>query len=110
MMPSESMHKVVIHKAGGYKRLKLETHPVPKPDNRQVLIRTEAVGVNYADVCVRWGVYESARRFAGWPITPGFEHLGWVEEVGREVKHLMIFTEFLQRRALRGESVRRQSF
>jgi NADPH:quinone reductase-like Zn-dependent oxidoreductase len=87
-MPSGSMHKVVIHKAGGYERLRLETHPVPNPGDRQVLIRTEAVGVNYADICVRWGVYESARRFVGWPITPGFEYSGWVEDVGREVKHV----------------------
>jgi NADPH:quinone reductase-like Zn-dependent oxidoreductase len=88
MMASESMRKVVIHKPGGYERLRLETHPVPKPGNRQVLVRTEAVGVNYADICVRWGVYESARRFVGWPITPGFEYAGWVEEVGPEVTHV----------------------
>jgi NADPH:quinone reductase-like Zn-dependent oxidoreductase len=87
-MPSGSMHKVVVHKAGGYERLRLEAHPVPEPSDRQVLIRTEAVGVNYADICVRWGVYESARRFAGWPITPGFEYSGRVEDVGREVKHV----------------------
>lgn len=87
-MRSDLMHKVVIHKAGGYEQLKLETYPVPKPDDHQILIRTQAVGVNYADVCVRWGVYESARRFVGWPITPGFEYAGWVEEVGRGVKHL----------------------
>ncbi|WP_150117760.1 synaptic vesicle VAT-1 family membrane protein [Microvirga vignae] len=82
------MHKVVIHKAGGYEQLKLETHPMPKPGDRQVLIRTHSVGVNYADICVRLGVYESARRFVGWPITPGFEYSGWVEEVGRAVRHL----------------------
>jgi NADPH:quinone reductase-like Zn-dependent oxidoreductase len=82
------MHKVVIHKAGGYERLRLETHAVPKPGYRQVLIRTEAVGVNYADICVRLGLYESGRRFVGWPITPGFEYSGWVEEVGREVKYV----------------------
>jgi len=82
------MRKVVIHKAGGYEQLNLETRPVPKPGGRQVLIRTQAVGVNYADICVRWGVYESARRFVGWPITPGFEYAGQVEEVGRDVEHL----------------------
>jgi len=87
-MPSGAMQKVVIHRAGGYERLKLETHPVPHPGDRQVLIRTQAVGVNYADICVRWGVYESARRFAGWPITPGFEYSGYVEEVGSGVGHL----------------------
>lgn len=85
---SEFMRKVVVNKAGGYEQLKLEDHPVPTLDDRQVLIRTVAVGVNYADICVRWGVYESARRFVGWPITPGFEYSGWVEEAGREVRHL----------------------
>ena len=59
------MRKVVVHKAGGYEQLKLETHPVPKPNYDQVLISTQAVGVNYADICVRWGVYESARCFVG---------------------------------------------
>jgi synaptic vesicle membrane protein VAT-1 len=87
-MSLEMMQKVVIHRAGGYEELKAETYPVPKPGPRQVLIRTEAVGVNYADVCVRWGVYESARRFVGWPITPGFEYSGHVEEVGPDVTHV----------------------
>ncbi len=87
-MPSKSMRKVVIHRAGGYERLGIETHPAPEPADRQVLIRTHSAGVNYADVCVRLGVYESARRFVGWPITPGFEYSGWVEEVGREVRDL----------------------
>src|SRR5918998_947447 len=82
------MHKVVIHKAGGYDRLKLEAHPGHSPGHGQVLIRTEAGGVTSADVCVRWGVYGSARRFVGWPITPGFEYSGRVEEVGREVTHV----------------------
>jgi hypothetical protein len=65
VMPSGSMYKVVIHKASGSEQPKLETHPVPKPRDREVLIRTEAVGVSYADICVRWGVYEPARRFGG---------------------------------------------
>jgi NADPH:quinone reductase-like Zn-dependent oxidoreductase len=82
------MQKVVIHQAGGYEQLQVKSHPVPKPGSRQVLIRTESVGVNYADICVRWGVYESARRFVGWPITPGFEYSGHVEEVGSDVSHV----------------------
>ncbi|WP_445503374.1 hypothetical protein [Microvirga sp. G4-2] len=65
MMASEFMYEVVIHQAGGYEQPKLETHSVPKPDDRQVLVRTQAVGVNYAELCVRWAVYEPARRFIG---------------------------------------------
>jgi NADPH:quinone reductase-like Zn-dependent oxidoreductase len=89
-MPPPVMHRVVIRKPGGYERLDLETRVAPQPADRQVLIRTEAVGVNYADICVRWGVYESARRFVGWPITPGFEYSGRVDAVGREVTHLRV--------------------
>lgn len=84
------MHKVVVHRPGGYNALGLEAHPVPQPRDHQVLVRTVAVGVNYADICVRWGVYESARRFVGWPITPGFEYAGYVEAVGCAVTHVQI--------------------
>jgi NADPH:quinone reductase-like Zn-dependent oxidoreductase len=70
------MQKVVIHKAGGYDRLQLETHPDPAPRAGEVLVRTEAVGVNYADCVVRMGLYESAKKYVGWPITPGFEFAG----------------------------------
>jgi synaptic vesicle membrane protein VAT-1 len=70
------MRKIVIHKAGGYEQLKLEEHPdlLPAPGERLVEVR--AAGVNYADVCVRWGVYSSAKEYVGWPITPGFEFAG----------------------------------
>jgi NADPH:quinone reductase-like Zn-dependent oxidoreductase len=82
------MKRIVIHKPGGYDRLKLETVPNPEPRPDQVVVRTDAVGVNYADVCVRWGVYESAKQYVGWPITPGFEYSGVVEDVGSGVDHV----------------------
>jgi len=84
------MLKIVVHRPGGYEQLRFETHSIPEPGDREVVVRTEAVGVNYADICVRMGVYESARRFVGWPITPGFEFAGWIEEVGREIRHLKV--------------------
>jgi NADPH:quinone reductase-like Zn-dependent oxidoreductase len=46
------------------------------------LIRNEAFSVNYADCCIRWGLYDSAKEFVGWPIVPGFDVAGVVEEVG----------------------------
>ncbi len=90
MSPPPLVHKVVVRRPGGYERLELETYPVPEPGERQVLVRTHAVGVNYADICVRLGVYESARRLVGWPITPGFEYAGHVEAVGRAVTSLKV--------------------
>lgn len=79
------MRKIVIHSPGGYNKLVLEDHPHPIPGPDEVLVRTESIGVNYADCCVRWGVYDSAKKFVGWPITPGFEFSGTVEAIGEKV-------------------------
>jgi NADPH:quinone reductase-like Zn-dependent oxidoreductase len=75
------MRKVVIHRAGGLERLKLERHPSPPLRAGEVRIDVEAIGVNYADCVVRRGLYKSARDYVGWPITPGFEVAGVVSEV-----------------------------
>lgn len=79
-----SMKKIVIHRAGGYKELKLETHPDLEPKSDEVVVNVKATGVNYADVVIRWGLYESAKQMVGWPITPGFEFSGIVTRVGKE--------------------------
>lgn len=79
------MKKIVIHSPGPYEHLKLETHPDLVPGPGEVVVAVRAIGVNYADVCVRWGVYESAKRLVGWPITPGFEYSGVVKSVGSGV-------------------------
>ena len=47
------------------------------------IVRITSCSVNYADVTIRWGLYESAIRFVGYPICPGFDFSGIVERVGR---------------------------
>lgn len=47
-----------------------------------VLVKTSYFSVNYADVCIRWGLYESALRYVGWPIVPGFDFSGTVMWAG----------------------------
>lgn len=47
------------------------------------IVRITSCSVNYADVTIRWGLYESAIRFVGYPICPGFDFCGIVERVGR---------------------------
>jgi NADPH:quinone reductase-like Zn-dependent oxidoreductase len=79
------MRKIVIHSPGSYEKLKLETHPDLAPSADEVVVETRGVGVNYADCCVRWGVYESAKKYIGWPITPGFEFAGVVKKTGENV-------------------------
>ena len=82
--------KVVIHSAGGHDRLKLETAPVPVPGPGQVRIDVRAIGVNYADVIVRMGLYASAKEYVGWPITPGFEVSGTIGALGSGVTDLAV--------------------
>eukprot|EP00957_Ditylum_brightwellii_P070907 5388470-Ditylum_brightwellii.AAC.1 len=47
-----------------------------------VVLNNEAFSVNYADCCIRWGLYESAKRFVGWPIVPGFDIAGTIDLMG----------------------------
>lgn len=79
------MKKVVVHSAGGHEKLRLEEHPTPEPGAGEVLVETRSIGVNFADVVVRMGLYESAKKYVGWPITPGFECAGRVVRVGANV-------------------------
>ena len=90
---------IQISKPGGYEQLKkvsllgkastgANLKNVPKED--MVTVNTAYAGVNYADVCIRWGLYESAKKYVGWPIIPGFEFSGTVSEVGESVTDLKV--------------------
>lgn len=79
------MKKIVIHKAGDYGQLKYETHPDLIAGDDSAIVEVKASGVNYADIAIRWGLYESAKKYVGWPITPGFEFAGTVKSVGKNI-------------------------
>ena len=85
-----STSKIVIHRAGSYEQLRVESHPTPRPKAGEVAIDVKASGVNYADVIVRMGLYASAKELVGWPITPGFEVAGVVRELGEGVTDLQV--------------------
>jgi len=87
------LKKVVISSAGSYDKIQIEECPDCLPKLNQVVIEVKAIGVNYADICVRLGVYKSAKQFIGWPITPGFEVSGVVKKVGASVKKYHIGDE-----------------
>ncbi|MBX3246316.1 MAG: zinc-binding dehydrogenase [Myxococcales bacterium] len=82
--------RIVIHRAGSYEQLRVESHPAPRPKAGEVAIDVKATGVNYADVIVRMGLYASAKELVGWPITPGFEVAGVVRELGEGVTDLEV--------------------
>ena len=50
------------------------------PTKDCLIVRNHAFSVNYADCAIRWGLYESAKTFVGWPIVPGFDFAGTVEQ------------------------------
>ena len=79
------MQKIIIEKPGHYDVLKLiEFQTLPLQSN-EVLIKVHSAGLNYADGIIRMGLYESAKRLHGYPITPGFEIAGEVIEVQADV-------------------------
>ena len=71
------MKAIQIHETGGPEVLKLAELPIPQPGQGQVLIRVEAIGVNFIEIYFRKGVYKAAL-----PLTPGSEAAGTVEELG----------------------------
>ncbi len=71
------MKAIQIHATGGPEVLQLAELPIPEPGAGQVLIRVEAVGVNFVEIYFRKGVYKATL-----PITPGSEAAGTVEKLG----------------------------
>lgn len=89
------MKKIIVRKPGGYSRLELISAPDPCPGPGEVLVETASVGVNFADVVVRLGLYPAAKKYVGWPITPGFEFAGRVAGLGVGVEGLRLGDEVL---------------
>lgn len=87
--------RVRIHAAGSYDQLRIEPFTPRDPAADEVHVRVRHAGVNYADTAVRMGLYESAKKYVGWPITPGFEVSGTVARVGAEVRDLAVGDEVL---------------
>ncbi|HZB89435.1 MAG TPA: quinone oxidoreductase [Terracidiphilus sp.] len=71
------MKAIQIHETGGPDVLRLDELPIPEPGPGQVLIRVEAVGVNYIETYFRKGVYKATL-----PMTLGSEAAGTVEKLG----------------------------
>jgi NADPH2:quinone reductase len=71
------MKAIQISEAGGPEVLKLVELPIPEPGPGQALIRVEATGVNFIEIYFRKGVYK-----ASFPLIPGSEAAGTIEELG----------------------------
>jgi NADPH2:quinone reductase len=71
------MKAIQISETGGPEVLKLVELPIPEPGPGQVLIRVEATGVNFIEIYFRKGIYK-----ASFPLIPGSEAAGTIEELG----------------------------
>ena len=74
------MPKIVrFHQAGDASVLKLEELPKPQPQEGEVLLKVEAIGLNRAEIMFRSGQYLDEPKF---PALIGYEAAGIVEAVG----------------------------
>ncbi|WP_337843958.1 quinone oxidoreductase [Thermus sp.] len=74
------MKAIRVRETGGPEVLRLEELPTPRPGLGEVLVRLEAIGVNYIDTYKRKGLYPVPL-----PFTLGEEGAGVVEQVGEGV-------------------------
>jgi len=73
------MRAFLLRRHGAPARLSLTDLPDPEPGPGQVRVRVEAVGLNYAEVLSRRGLYGWAPRL---PYVPGMEATGRIDGVG----------------------------
>lgn len=81
------MKAITMHEFGGPEVLKQEDVPKPKPQDDEVLIKVYASGVNPVD----WKIREGQRKEkfpVHFPLIPGWDVSGVVEETGSQVKNL----------------------
>ena len=76
------MRRVCYHAHGGPEVLKVEEAEVPSPGPGQVLIRTEAIGVNYVDVQLRRATDPSSLYYRPLPATLTGDVVGTIDAVG----------------------------
>jgi len=75
------MQAIVVQALGDPDVLALRAHPIPQPGPGDVLVRLQAIGVNFSDTERRRGVYDPPVL----PWIPGNEAAGIVEGLGSEV-------------------------
>jgi NADPH2:quinone reductase len=66
---------IVIRQHGGPEVLKVEDIPMPEPQQNDVLVKNQAIGVNFVDTQHRAGVNYLVKL----PLIPGTEAAGIVE-------------------------------
>jgi NADPH2:quinone reductase len=76
-----------IHEFGGTENLIVDEIEMPVPKAGEVLIRTEASGINFADTMLRQNKYLFSPDL---PFTMGFEVAGKIEEIGEGIEGVKV--------------------
>ena len=75
--------RIVIEKPGSYERIKIDETPIEDPAPGEIQVAIKACGINFADICVRLGLYAAAKGL--YPLCPGLEFAGIVSRTGAGV-------------------------
>jgi NADPH2:quinone reductase len=81
------MKAIRVNELGGAENLSLEDVEKPEPKADEVLIKTAAAGINYADTMMRAGNYLTKPEL---PFTLGYEAAGTIESLGENVTNLKV--------------------
>ncbi len=81
------MKAIAIKEPGGPEVLTLVEMPLPRPGNREMLVRVEAAGINRPDVLQRQGLYPPP---AGASPIPGLEIAGEIVHLGAGVQRFKL--------------------
>ena len=92
------MKAIVITRLGGPEVLAVQSVPEPKAEAGQVLVRVEAVGLNFADIMTAHGGYPGTPQP---PFVAGREFAGVEEVTGRRVMGYMQWGAFGEKTAAR---------
>jgi NADPH2:quinone reductase len=95
------MRAIVCHTHGGPEVMQYETVPDPAPAAGELLVRAEAIGVNFVDTMRRSGKHPTAPKP---PFTPGIELCGRVVALGAGV------TDFREGQRVLGRCVTHGSY
>ncbi len=81
------MKQIVISKYGDTDVLKIQEAKDPEPLTGEVLIKVKAIGINFADIMARKGLYPDAPKP---PCVVGYEVSGIIEAVGKGVESSLV--------------------
>ncbi|MCK8520630.1 NADPH:quinone oxidoreductase family protein [Aquimarina sp. D1M17] len=79
------MKAIVCKQFGPPSSLSLEDVDSPKPNEKEVVVRVKACGVNFPDTLIVQGLYQFKPEL---PFTPGSDIAGVVKEVGSKISHV----------------------